>query len=463
MLLYSSRQIPLNNLKQKSAAVSIVGMGYVGLCTAVTFASRGIRTIGIDIDQLRIEQIRKGKAPLHEPLLDPMLKNAVKKKLLDATSDVSAAADTDTTFLTVGTPSQQDGSIDLSYIKNATEDLGNVVREKQSYHLVVVKSTVVPGTTNGTVKRFLEQSSKKKIGSELGLCANPEFLKEGTAINDALHPDKIVIGSDDKKSASKLAQLYRWFYGSKLPPVILTSPEAAELVKYASNAFLATKVSFINTIANITQQIPGVDVGTIADAIGLDPRIGPLFLKAGPGYGGSCFHKDVQALINYSRNKNYDPILFRATEETNEQQATRVVDMVEKLLGSLSSKRIAVLGLSFKKDTDDIREAASIRVINQLKKKGAQIVAYDPMAIPNTKRQLSNQIDYAENAHSALKGADCAIIMTEWDRIRKLKAKDFQAYMKTPNLVDARRIYNPEEFSGLNYASIGLGPATGTR
>ena len=456
-------KVPPCNLKTKSASISIVGMGYVGLCTAATFASRGIRTIGIDIDQARVEQIRRGKAPLHEPQLDSMLKNVVRKKLLDATSDISVAADTDTTFLTVGTPSQPDGSIDLSYIKNATEDLGNALREKRGYHLVVVKSTVVPGTTNGTVKRFLEQSSRKTIGLELGLCANPEFLKEGTAINDALHPDKIVIGSDDKKSASELAKLYRRFCGSKLPPVILTSPEAAELVKYASNAFLATKVSFINTIANIAKQIPGVDVGTIAEAIGLDPRIGGLCLKAGPGYGGSCFHKDLQALINYSQNKNYDPVRFRATEETNEQQASRVVGMAEKLLGSLSSKRVAVLGLAFKKDTDDIREAASIRIIKQLKKKGARVIAYDPMAIPNTKKQLLDQIDYAENAHSVLKGADCAIIMTEWDQIRKLKAKDFQTYMKIPNIVDARRIYSPEEFSGLNYVSIGLGPSTGTK
>jgi len=438
-------------------------MGYVGLCTAAAFASRGIRTIGIDIDEGRVEQIRRGKAPLHEPQLGTMLKHAVKKKLLDASSDISVATNTNTSFLTVGTPSQPDGSIDLSYIKNATEDLGNALSDKRGYHLVVVKSTVVPGTTNGTVKRFLEQSSRKTIGSELGLCANPEFLKEGTAIDDALHPDKIVIGSNDKRSASELTKLYRRFYGAKLPPLILTSPEAAELVKYASNAFLATKVSFINTIANIAEQIPGVDVGTIAGAIGLDPRIGPLFLKAGPGYGGSCFHKDLQALINYSQSKNYDPVLFRATEETNEQQASRVVGLAEKLLGSLSSKRVAVLGLSFKKDTDDIREAASIRVINHLKKKGAQVVAYDPMAIPNTKKKLLDQIDYAENAHSALKGADCAIIMTEWEQIRKLKAKDFQAYMKTPNIVDARRIYNPAEFSGLNYVSIGLGPSTGMR
>ncbi len=444
-------------MNRKSDSVSILGMGYVGLCTASTFASRGIRTIGIDIDEARVDQIRKGKAPLHEPQLDAMLKKAIRSRLLAASSDISSAADTGTTFLTVGTPSQQDGSIDLSYVKNVTEDLGSVLREKRGYHLVVVKSTVVPGTTNGTVRRFLEQSSGKKVGSEVGLCANPEFLKEGTAINDALHPDRIVIGSNDKKSANQLTILYRKFYGSQLPPVILTNPESAELVKYASNAFLATKISFINTVASIAQQIPGVDVGTIAEAIGLDPRIGGLFLKAGPGYGGSCFHKDLQALINYSQNNGYDPILFRATEETNEQQANKVVDMAETLLGSLSNKKVVVLGLAFKKDTDDIREASSLRVINQLKTKGAHVIAYDPMAIPNAKKQLADQISYADNSHSALKGAACAIIMTEWDEFRKLKPKDFQAYMKTPNIVDARRIYDPREFSRLNYVAIGLG------
>ncbi|TMI15274.1 UDP-glucose/GDP-mannose dehydrogenase family protein [Candidatus Bathyarchaeota archaeon] len=432
-------------------------MGYVGLCTAATFASRGIRTVGIDIDDERVQQIRKGKAPLHEPQLDTMLRKAVKSNLLEATTDISQAIDTTTTFLTVGTPSGADGSIDLRYLKTAVADLGKALSKKPGFHLVVVKSTVVPGTTNSVVKHSLEESSGKNVGAELGLCANPEFLKEGTAINDALHPDKIVIGSNDRKSANQLTKLYRRFYGSKPPPVITTNPESAELVKYASNAFLATKISFINTIANIAQQIPGVDVGTIAEAIGLDPRIGSLFLKAGPGYGGSCFHKDLLALINYSKQKGYNPVLFRATEDTNEKQAIRVVSMAEKLLGSLSDKRVAVLGLAFKKDTDDTREAASLRVIESLKKKGAHVVAYDPMAIPNAKKVFSEQIDYAENSHAALKGADCCIIMTEWDQFRKLKAKDFQGYMKTPNIVDARRIYDPHAFSDLSYVAIGVG------
>jgi UDPglucose 6-dehydrogenase len=434
-------------------------MGYVGLCTAATFASRGIRTIGIDIDEERIDKIRKGSAPIHEPQLDGMLNKAVKDKLLDATTDITYVADTDTTFLTVGTPSRKDGSIDLRFLKQAVIDLGDSLWKKGGYHLVVVKSTVVPGTTSNVVKPILEDHSETKLGLSLGLCANPEFLKEGTAINDALHPDKIVIGSSDKKSAAKLTKLYKTFYQGELPPLIVTNPESAELVKYASNAFLATKISFINTIANIAQQTPGVDVGTVAEAIGLDPRIGELFLKAGPGYGGSCFHKDIQALINYSNTRGYAPVLFQATEETNEKQATRVVDMAEKLLGSLSDKKIAVLGLAFKKDTDDIREAASLRVISQLKKRGSQVIAYDPMAIPNAKKTLSGQIVYAENPRSTLKGADCAVIMTEWDQFRKLKPQDFQALMKTPNVVDGRRIYDPDKFKQLNYVAIGLGPA----
>ena len=429
------------------------------MCTAAALASRSFRTVGIDIDQERVERIRNGKAPFHEPQLDSILQKAVKLKTLDATSDVSAARDTRITFVTVGTPSKTDGSIDLTFLKSAIIDLGRALYGKSGYHLVVVKSTVIPGTTNGIVKPILEHFTKTRIGAKLGLCANPEFLKEGTAINDALHPDKIVIGAGDKKSADKLTELYELFYRGDLPPVIVTSPESAELVKYASNAFLATKISFINTIANIAQQTRGVNVGTIAQAIGLDPRIGELFLKAGPGYGGSCFHKDLQALINYSKKKGYNPVLFRATEETNEKQAARVVNMAETLLGSLSEKKIAVLGLAFKKDTDDIREAASLRVIKLLKKKSARIIAYDPMAMPNTKNQLTNQISYAEDAPSALKGADCAIIMTEWDEFRKLEAKDFQAYMKSPNLVDARRIYDPEEFRELNYVAIGLGHA----
>ncbi len=341
---------------------------------------------------------------------------------------------------------------------DAVKALGRLLREKEAYHLVVVKSTVVPGTTTTKVKPILESESRKQIGSNLGLAANPEFLKEGSAIKDALHPDKIIIGANDRKSANTLRRLYHAFHRGKPPPTIVTTPQTAEMVKYASNAFLATKVSYINTIANICQHIPGVDVNMVAEAIGHDPRIGPLFLKAGPGYGGSCFHKDLQALINYSQTKGYDPSLLRATEEVNHHQASRVVDLSEKLLGSLHEKRIAVLGLAFKKGTDDIREAASIRVIQQLSERGARIVAYDPRAIPNARKLLTKNVEFAEDPYSAIKGADCSIIMTEWEEIRRIRPKDYVQHMKTPTIVDARKLYNPEDFRELNFTSIGLGP-----
>ena len=445
-------------MKSGPGTVSVIGMGYVGLCTAAAFASRGFKTVGIDIDEKRIEQIQQGRAPLYEPQLEGMLKSAVRKKLLVATTDTSQTADTSSTFLTVGTPSRKDGSIDLTNIEKAADELGKALQEKQSYHTVIVKSTVIPGTTNRTIKPILAKSTSKAIGTDVGLCTNPEFLKEGTAIYDTLHPDKIVIGANDKRSANTLKRLYMRFYGKNLPPIILTSPETAELVKYASNAFLATKVSFINTIANIAQTSPGVDVNHVAEAIGRDPRIGPLFLKAGPGYGGSCFHKDLQALINFSEDLGYSSILLKATEETNEQQAEKVVELVEKLTGPLEQKRIAVLGLAFKKDTDDIREAASLRVIRLLLKKGARILAYDPLAVPNARKSLGESVEFAKDLRSALNATDCCIVMTEWNEFRELQTKDYLGLMRAPNLVDARRLYDPKEYGAMNFAAVGLGP-----
>jgi UDPglucose 6-dehydrogenase len=444
-------------LGRKTASVSLVGLGYVGLCTAVSFASRGFNTLGVDIDRHRVEQIGEGHAPLREPGLDKLLKLGLQSKRLKITSDVAKTAETDVIFITVGTPSNQDGSINLGYVKSAAQQIGTSLRDEQDYRLVVVKSTVTPGTTSSTVKPTLEETTGKKVGVTLGLCANPEFLREGSAIKDALHPDKLVIGAADKESGNHLTSIYRAFYKRKLPPTIVTTPDTAELIKYASNAFLAAKVSYINTIANIAQQIPGVDVEKVAEAIGLDPRIGRLFLKAGPGFGGSCFHKDLQAIIAFSTKLGYKPTMLDAIEEVNEEQAARVVRLAENLSGPLTNKRVAILGLAFKKDTDDIREAASIRVIANLKKKGAQIVAYDPEAMPNAKQVLGDNVEYAAEAKSAIKGADCCIIMTEWEEFRKLKSKDYAQTMRTPNILDARRLYHPEDFEGLNFLAIGLG------
>jgi len=437
--------------------VSFVGLGYVGLCTAVAFANRGFETIGVDIDAKRVAQIETGRAPIHEPRLDRMLKTALQTKRLKVTEDVSQVRATDVIFLTVGTPSEPGGEIRLSFVEEAAREIGRCLRDEHGYRLVVVKSTVTPGTTRSTVRPVLEEASGKKIGVQLGLCANPEFLREGSAIDDTFQPDRLLIGAMDGESAARLEGLYRAFFGGKLPPTIVTTPETAELVKYASNAFLATKVSYINTIANIAQLVPGVDVEKVAEGIGLDPRIGPLFLKAGPGYGGSCFHKDLQALIAFSHALGYDPRLLGAVEEVNEEQAAKVVELSERLLGSLRDKRVTVLGLAFKKDTDDIREAASIRVIERLKQKGAEVTAHDPIAIPNARLLLGDSVEFAADPASAIRDADCCIIMTEWDEFRKLSAKDYIEAMRSPNLVDARRLYKPEDFEGLNLLGIGLG------
>src|SRR5207253_5770483 len=381
---------------RKPESVSFVGLGYVGLCATTVMASRGIRIIGVDVDEKRIEELRKGVPPFHEPQLQQMLKTAVRKKRMEFTTDASSVSDSSTVFLTVGTPSKDDGSIDLTYVKKATQDVGSAIAGSPTYHLVVVKSTVTPGTTTDVVCPVLEASSAKVCGPELGLSSNPEFLAEGSAINGTLHPDKIVIGAFDAKSGTTLTKLYRRIYSKSKVPTIVTDPTTAETIKYASNAFLATRVSTINTIANICQRVPKADVESVAHAIGLDPRIGPLYLKAGPGYGGSCFHKDLQALIAFSRSVDYDPVLLSVIEEVNQHQASEIVKLSEKLLGSLADRRVSVLGLAFKKDTDDVREAASFRVIDQLVKKGASVCAYDPMATENARKVLSDRVEFAD-------------------------------------------------------------------
>ena len=389
-----------------------------------------------------------------------MLKSALRKKRMEFTTDASEVVDADSIFITVGTPSNQDGSIDLTYVKKATQDIGSAISASPSYRLIVVKSTVTPGTTSDIVRPVLEASSEKKCGPDLGLSSNPEFLAEGSAIKGTLNPDKIVIGAVDAKSGSALAKLYRRIYPKIKVPTILTNPTTAETIKYASNAFLATRVSTINTIANICQRVPNSDVETVAKAIGLDPRIGPLYLKAGPGYGGSCFHKDLQALISFSQSRNYEPILLTAVEEANERQAAEIVNLSKRLLGSLDNRRIAVLGLAFKKDTDDMRQAASLRVIDELLKNGARVSAYDPMALENARRILGDRVELMPNAVSCLKGADCCIVMTEWDEFRNLRPADFKSSMNAPNIVDARRIIKRDDFDGFNYLAVGLGTSS---
>jgi UDPglucose 6-dehydrogenase len=446
-------------LSMKKSEISIVGTGYVGLCTAVGFVSKGYKVVTSTHNREKAENINKAIPPFYEPRLKELLKEAVEKnKLKCVLSCEDAVVSTDTTFVAVGTPSRPDGSIDLKFVKKSVREIGNALRKKEGYHLVVVKSTVVPGTTKSIVKLILEKHSGKSCSKDFGLCMNPEFLRQGSAIYDTLNPDRIVIGENDRKSGDILENFYRNLYGNKMPPLVRTNLSTAEIIKYANNGFLATKISFINTIANICQKIPEADITTVAKAIGLDRRINPQFLNAGLGYGGSCFPKDVKALVAFSHELGHDSQLLQAVEQVNNLQPSQAIKLAKKQLGNLENKRIAILGLAFKPNTSDMREARSIAIINELLGRGANIVAYDPAAIPTAKTILGNNITYATSPIECLKEADCCIIVTEWDEFKKLTAEDFNRNMRRPIVIDGRRIHNASEFSKkLQFEAIGLG------
>jgi UDPglucose 6-dehydrogenase len=440
--------------------ISVIGVGYVGLCTAVGFASKGYRVVSSDVDADKVAKINEGIPPFHELGLPEMLKQTIENGYLKclANQTLEAVLETDITYIAVGTPSKPDGSIDLQFIESVSRDIGKALRQKSNYHVVVVKSTVVPGTVQNTVKPILEKESGKICGEDFGLCMNPEFLRQGSAFQDTFNADRLVVGSYDQKSGDTLEALYREFYDPKVPPIIRTSLATAELIKYASNAMLATKISFINSIANICEKIPGADVKTVAMAMGLDKRIGPLFLDAGLGYGGSCFPKDVKALIACSKTFGYAPKLLESVENINHSQPLKAVEFCKQELGNMKGKKVAILGLAFKPDTDDMREARVIPIINQLLKEGAIVTAYDPVALNIAKSIFQNKIQYVSTAIDCLKNADCAILVTEWEEFKKLTPEDFINNMKQPILIDGRRIYNSITFSRkLKFIAIGLG------
>jgi UDPglucose 6-dehydrogenase len=446
-------------MHMKDEVLSFFGLGYVGLTGAVCFASRGFRVIGFDIDRRKVELISSGKPPFYEPQVEGLLREALERGLLSLTHDpIEAIKHSDITFITVGTPSNPDGSINLEYVKSTSIQIGGALKRKSGYHLVVVRSTVVPGTTENIVKPIIESYSGKKCGEGWGLCSNPEFLREGSAVKDTFNPDRIIIGELDKASGEILEKLYRGFYGDEMPETIRTSPVNAELAKYANNAFLAMKISFINMIASLCQKIPGADVEVIAEGIGLDKRIGPLFLKAGAGWGGSCFRKDVEALIDFALKNDVELPLLEAALKVNNAQPYRLVEMAKELVGELGGKRISVLGLAFKPGTDDMRDAVSIKIVKRLLEEGARVVVHDPKAVENARKIFGDAVEYAESIEDCLRGSECAIIVTEWEEFRGLKPQNFIELMKIPAVVDGRRIYDAESFSSkLRFAAVGLG------
>jgi len=438
--------------------ISFFGLGYVGLTTAACLASRGFKVICYDVDEAKVDAVNSGRAPFFEPKLDELLRRAVREGNLRVVKNPeSTILNSEVTFITVGTPSRDDGSIDLTYVENASRMIGEALRLKNGWHLVVVKSTVLPTTTENVVRRIIEEASGKRCSEEFGLCVNPEFLREGSAVEDTFKPDRIIIGEVDKRSGDYLEEIYREFYGDELPPIIRTNPVNAEMIKYANNAFLAMKVSFINMIANLCQKIPGADVEIVARGIGLDKRIGSLFLRAGAGWGGSCFRKDLEALLDYAIKNGVELPLIEATLKVNRSQPYRVVELARELIGGLNGRRISVLGLAFKPGTDDVRDAVSIKIVRKLLEDGAKVVVYDPKAMDNAKRIFGEDVEYASNVEECLKDSECAIIVTEWDEFRKLRPEDFIKLMKTPAVVDGRRIYDPEAYSRkLRFKAIGL-------
>jgi len=433
--------------------IGIIGTGFVGLSFAAALGSKGYQVLAIDSDKEKVKKIKKGSIPFYEPDLSSLLQKALKRSLEVSSDTEKAVNECDLIFITVGTPTVSDGSINLSSIKAVAKTIGQALVNSKNKPIIAIKSTVVPGT-NKTIKQIIEKNSKKKAGIDFGIISNPEFLREGKAIDDTFNPHIVVIGGEDSKTINKIKKFYEGFYNSTVP-YITTNTQTAEMIKYANNSFLATKISFINQIANICQSIPGTNVDDVAKAIGIDPRIGGQFLKAGPGYGGSCLPKDIRALISFSENCGQNPILLKAVQTTNSQQVENLVSFMNKVMTSLNGKRITILGLSFKEDSDDIRESVSINLIKKLLKHKAKIVAHDPMAIENTRKIIGDKISYTKSIAEALKDSECAVIMTPWKQYAKLNNKDLQL-MKNKIIIDTRRLLTKKKLDAKYYAT-GLG------
>ena len=435
--------------------ISVFGLGYVGLTFSICLARRGFRVIGVDVDLEKIRAINKGVPPFYEPGLKNHLNSVLNDRLFSCTVDhFQAILNSDVSFICVGTPARSDGDIDLSYIKSVSNNIGEALKEKDDYHLIVVRSTVTPGTTESVVKRIIENVSGKKCGVDFGLCMNPEFLREGSAINDIFNSDRIVIGEFDSKSGDLLKKLYVEFYGDNLPPILRTTIENAEFIKYANNAFLAMKLSFINEIANLCEKIKSCDVEVVARGIGLDKRIGLHYLKAGLGYGGSCLPKDTRALVYFARQLGEPLTMVETAIRVNEERIERVAKMAEELIGGLRGKKIAVLGLAFKENTDDVRESQAIKLIEKLKERGAVVKAYDPRALDNALKVV-NFIP-AKSVEEALERRELAIIATGWDEFKEKIKEDLLLRLNVRALIDARRILDSNEFSRIKFRAIGL-------
>lgn len=428
--------------------IAVAGTGYVGLVTGVVFADLGNEVLCVDIDPAKVDAINKGQSPIYEPGLDEMLHRNLEEGRIQATTDLeSATRAAEVIFICVGTPPTDTGEPDLKYVDAAAATIG---RALNGYKIIVNKSTVPVGTGD-RVRRIIEQNRIEP--HEFDVVSNPEFLREGSAVHDTLNPDRIVIGADNPRAAMKIVELY----APLERPMLITNLATAEIIKYASNTFLALKISFVNAIADLCERM-GADVTQVAKAMGYDQRIGHAFLQAGLGFGGSCFPKDVQAFAHTVQRYQLDPTLYQQILAINDARPVQFVNRMRERLGELQGRTIGLLGLAFKPNTDDIREARSLEIIKLLLQAGATVKAYDPVAMPRV-QALFPDVIYCRNAYEVAEDADALALITEWNEFRQLNFERIRNAMRQPNLFDGRNLYDPQRLRKLGFYYYGVGRA----
>jgi len=430
--------------------IGVIGTGYVGLVTGVCFAEFGVAVTCIDKDEKKIKALKKGEIPFYEPGLDDLVKKNVKNGRLRFSTRIQDAVDSSLIiFIAVGTPPRGDGSADMRYVEAVAEEIAQSIK---GYKVIVTKSTVPVGT-GARLRKIISKKLKEQV--DFDIVSNPEFLREGSAIEDFMRPNRVIIGASSQQAIAIMKDLYGPLYLIETPFVI-TNIETAELIKYASNSFLAVKISFINEMANLCDRV-GADVHMVAKGMGLDHRIGAKFLHPGPGYGGSCFPKDTRALLTIAKNHDAEVGVVSAAVEANERQKQMAVEKIRSGMGELKGKTVAVLGLSFKPNTNDMREAPSIYIIEHLLKAKAKVKAYDPIAMDDAKDIFKDTIRYAKDPYECMKGADAVVIVTEWNELRNLELMKIKALLKTPYFFDLRNIYEPAKMKKLGFKYFCVG------
>lgn len=431
--------------------ICIIGTGYVGLVSGTCLADFGLSVTCVDQDEQKINLLNSGGVPIYEQNLEALIKKNVSAGRLIFTTDLEKAVkQSQVIFIAVGTPPNHDGSANLEQIEEVAKEVTRYINE---YKVIVNKSTVPVGTAT-KIKKIINEYQPTSKPIDFDIVSNPEFLREGSAVYDFIHPDKIVIGTTSEKALKIMQEIYRPLYLIDTPFVI-TNPETAELIKYACNAFLATKITFINEIANLCDKV-GADVHQIAKAMGLDGRISPKFLHPGPGYGGSCFPKDTRALCSIAESFGYEFQSLKAVVLANKRQRALMVEKIKRLVGGLKGKQIGILGLAFKQNTDDIRESSSIDIIKMLLKEGAKVKCFDPLAMENAKKILPN-LTYCQDEYETAESSDALVIATEWNQFRNLDLNKIKTLLKTPIMIDLRNLYEPEKVKELGIVYEGVG------